>query len=249
VRDLLKVFLYPLTWSVVLLLAGILLRKRPRVLLSCAIAAVSILWIFGSGIGALTLLSTLENQYPDRSIEDTPPAQAIVVLGGAIRGPRLQHPHSALINPADRLLHTLRLYRAGKAPLILCSGGTRTGTPEALVMGRLLQEWGVPPEAILLENRSLSTRDNAVFSYPILAARGIRAILLVTSASHMPRAAATFRKAGFQVIPAPADFQTGWSPLFGFAEWLPDANYLGWSNAAIREWGSFLGYRLLGWAS
>ena len=61
-----------------------------------------------------------------------------------------------------------------------------------------------------METGSINTRENALDSYGLLAPRGIRRIILVTSALHMPRAAVAFRKAGFDVIPAPADFVTGW---------------------------------------
>src|SRR5208283_2573709 len=160
-----------------------------------------------------------------------------------------QHHNSGLINSSDRILHALRLYRAGKAPIVLCSGGGGRAAPEAMVMSRLLQEWGVPSEAILLEDQSLNTRENALLSYPVLSTRSIRHILLVTSAMHMQRAAAVFRKAGFEVTPAPADFRTGWGQGDGgfldwLSGWLPQASNLQWSDKALTEWIGLLVYRL-----
>ena len=160
--------------------------------------------------------------------------------------PSRGHGNSGLIDESDRLLQGLRLYRAGKAPLLVCTGGARGGTPEAQGMGRLLQEWGVPSGAILLEEHSLNTRENAVFTYSALKARGIGRILLVTSALHMPRAAAVFRKAGFEVNPAAADFRTGWGEA-SLWDWLPKARNLERSDRALREWIGLLVYRLRGW--
>jgi uncharacterized SAM-binding protein YcdF (DUF218 family) len=114
-------------------------------------------------------------------------------------------------------------------------------------MCQLLQEWGVPSDAILLEDRSRNTRQNALFSYQILQARSIRHILLVTSATHMPRATAVFRKVGFEVTPAPADFQTGWSVPGNSSDWLPQAKFFAYSELAIREWTGILVYRMRGW--
>ena len=234
--------------------AGILGWKRLRVSRWLCAAALLPLLVFSSAVGSGTLLRSLEGRYPDTAIADLPRAQAIVVLGGAVHEPSSQHPNSGLINPSDRILHALRLYRAGRAPLVLCSGGG-ADHPEAPVMGRLLQEWGVPAEAILLEDQSLSTRENALFSYSILNTRGIRHILLVTSAIHMPRAAAVFRKVGFEVTPAPADFRTGWGQGEGgggftgwLGRWLPEASDLQWSDKALKEWLAMLVYRLHGWA-
>ena len=239
-------FLHPLSWSVLLLAAGVLGWKRFRVSRWLCAAALLLLAIFSSSAGSEALLHSLENQYPDTAIEALPRAQAIVVLGGTVHIPTSQHRNSGLIDPSDRILHALRLYRAERAPIVLCSGGG-VDTPESPVMSRLLQEWGVPSEAILLEDQSLNTKENAQFSYSLLKARGIRHILLVTSAIHMPRAATVFRKAGFEVSPAPADFHTGWSQNRGLFDWLPDATYLARSDSAVREWVGLLVYRLRGW--
>jgi len=79
--------------------------------------------------------------------EDLPPAQAIVVLGGALHTPSARHPATGLVEASDRLLETLRLYRSGKAPLVLCSGGDNpighqtSRLSEAAWMARLLEEW------------------------------------------------------------------------------------------------------------
>lgn len=238
---------YPLGLSILLLAAGILAWNRLRVSRWLCAAALFVLMVFSSPAGSGALLRSLENQYPDTGIDVISHAQAIVVLGGNIHMPSRGHGNSGLIDQSDRLLHALRLYRAGKAPVVVCSGGSFAETSEAQAMGRLLQEWGVPSEAILLEEQSLNTRENALFSYPVLKARGIRRILLVTSAIHMPRAAAVFRKAGFEVSPAPADFRTGWGEASGSFGWLPDAVYLMRSDRALREWIGLLVYRLRGW--
>ena len=252
---MIETFFHPLSWSVLLLSAGILGWKRSRASRWFCAAALFPLLVFSSMVGSRALLHSLENQYPDTAIEALPQAQAIVVLGGAVHMPTSQHRNSGLINPSDRILHTLRLYRAERAPLVLCSGGGGGGgTPEALVMSRLLQEWGVPSQAILLEDQSQTTRENALFSYSVLSARSIRHILLVTSAMHMPRAAAVSRKAGFEVTPAPADFRTGWGQGGGggfidwLSGWLPEAGALMRSDWALREWIGLLVYRLRGWA-
>lgn len=217
----------------------------------CA-AALLLLWIFSTPAGARALLDSLERQYPDRGLAAVPHAPALVVLGGAVHAPTSSHEDSGLVDSSDRLLHALRLYRAGKAPLVLCSGGGFGRTPEARSMGRLLEEWGVPADAILLEDRSMNTQQNGAFSYSILNARGIHEILLVTSAVHMPRAAAVFRKAGFTVIPSPSDFRTGWSDeegtaVGGLMDLVPNASELMWSDRALREWAGLLVYRMRGW--
>src|SRR5205807_921105 len=113
-------------------------------------------------------------------------AQAIVVLGGALLQPSTIHSHSSLLHPSDRILHAFRIYRAAKAPVIVISGGNgKGGPPEAQSMAKLLEEWGLPTEAILIEGRSTSTRENALFTHELVQPKGISRIILVTSAMHM----------------------------------------------------------------
>lgn len=246
---ILPIFLDPFVLALLLLAGAVALR---RVRLGLSIAALILIVAFSSYPVSDWLVGSLETQNPDPGIAPLPAAQAIVVLGGSAHGPSGRHAASRILNPSDRLLVALRLYHSGKAPLVLCSGGnlpllSQPGElPEAEVMRGLLEEWGVPTGAILTEGGSLNTRENATGSYSVLSSRGVRRILLVTSAMHMPRAAAVFRSAGFEVIPAPADFRTGWghNPL----DWIPSAGNLIDSSQALRERLGLWVYRLRGWA-
>ena len=126
-----------------------------------------------------------------------PAADAIVVLGGGevINEGKAQH-----WDPdATRLGVGRALLRARRAPVILLSGGDG----EAAQMAARLILRGVPQTRILVENRSRNTRENAVYSAPILHRIGAQRILLVTSDIHMRRAAACFSKLGFEVLQAP----------------------------------------------
>jgi uncharacterized SAM-binding protein YcdF (DUF218 family) len=114
-------------------------------------------------------------------------------------------------------------------------------------MARLLEEWNIPSTAIQIEGRSINTHENAILSFQILAPLGIRKILLVTSAMHMPRAAGAFRKAGFEVIAAPADFHSGWGEGYFLEKWLPSAKSLVDSDTALYEWLGIAIYRLRRW--
>jgi len=127
-------------------------------------------------------------------------AQAIVVLGAGVdRG---------VLTEASlrRALGGIALFRRGLAPLLVMLGpddpGQRT---EADIRVELAVDLGVPPAAVLSEARGRTTREEARLSWQALSARGARRILLVTGGQHMPRAAALFRRAGFDVVPAPVE--------------------------------------------
>jgi uncharacterized SAM-binding protein YcdF (DUF218 family) len=249
---LLAPLLDPLTLTILLAICALLAWKRRRLALRLLIASVALLLVFTSSFLVGALVGSLEDQYPDAAV-DVPPAQAIVVLSGILHMPSAIHHLTGLLDSSDRLLVAFRLYRAGKAPLVFCTGGnghigSQSGkTPEATWMARLLEEWNIPSAAIQVEGESINTHENAVRTYQALAPRGIRRILLVTSAMHMPRAAGAFRKAGFEVIAVPADFRTGWGEANPLAKWLPSPDNLRNSDAALHEWLGIAIYRLRGW--
>lgn len=242
----------PLGLAIILFIVALFLFRRTRVARILAIGGVAILWIFSTRIVSQALLGGLESQIPGYTVETAPQEPVIVVLGGFIRAASGTRVRGKLTEAGDRLLQGFRLYRAGKAPLILVSGGEvpmlgKGKETEADAARTILLEWGVPDAAILVEKQSKSTVENARFSHEMLAARGIRRALLVTSAAHMPRAVGVFRKAGLEVSPSPADHMTGWAqPDWPFRV-LPDPEALNQSNAALHEYMGLLIYRIRGW--
>jgi uncharacterized SAM-binding protein YcdF (DUF218 family) len=246
--------LFPPGGTIVLLLIAAALRKRkPRAAWALAAFALGTLYAFSTSALSDSLSTGLEAKYPPVTMDRVPATDAVVVLGGLLHIPATARPDTELTESSDRLWMAARLYRAGKAPLIVLAGGNipllgEVGMSEARAAAGLLHEWGIPKEAILLEERSQNTHENAVLSKSILDSRGAKRILLVTSAYHMPRAVAIFRRVGVDLFPVPTDYQTGWhnpDTLLGF---MPAADQLALSNTMLREWLGLWVYRLRGWA-
>ncbi len=106
----------------------------------------------------------------------------------------------------ERIRYAARLAKASGLP-VLTSGGLHYGTPpsEARIMAQsLLDDYGVPVR--WEEGRSRTTWENARFSAEMLREAGIRRVILVTSAIHMPRSIWSFEKAGLEVVPAPSGY-------------------------------------------
>jgi len=247
-------FVDPPALILILLVFGwVVGRRRPRVLLSAYVAAVLLLYFLACPTTSGWLVGTLENQYRDNGVVNLPTAQAIVVLGGSLNMPSETHPEAGITNASDRILEALRLYRAGKAPLLVVSGGDSPlllqarKLHEADEMRAILDEWGAQDSAILVEDGSINTRENALFTRKLLEPRGIGRIILVASAIQMPRAAAAFRKVGFDVVPAPADFLIGWEKQISIFNWFPSSGALSDSSNAIHEWLGIWVYRMRGW--
>lgn len=98
-----------------------------------------------------------------------------------------------------RTLHAARLWREGRVTHVICCGGKGRVLPaEAEVMRALLLAEGLPPEAILLEDRSTTTHENLLLALPLLATLGAREVVVVTDLTHAPRARLIARGLGLR---------------------------------------------------
>ena len=255
---LLPLLVYPLGLTCLLLaLALIWLWKSPR--RSLVAIATALLILFGSSnpLVAATLVKTLEWRYlpPD----PMPTADAIVALGGSTYPQSPPRPWVEVTDAGDRVLYGVKLYQEGAAPLIVFSGGRIDwqggGPPEADDMTQIARVMGVPEGDILQENEYLNTYQNALYTAKILQQRQLNTVLLVTSANHMPRAAAIFQKLGINITPVPTDYWVSEDQLAtdnrtwqgSLIRALPDAEAMFRLTRALKEYIGFAVYRLRGW--
>src|SRR5690606_8725201 len=150
---------FSLALSCVAFLFLILRRQR----LAGGLLLVAIGWL---GLWSLPVVSDairlpLEGRYQVESVEQLPAADAMVVLGGGMQPGDIP----GLDRAAVRVWHAARLDHAGKAPVIIVSGGlmpwSGNDQSEAVAMREFLVDLGVPGFAVLLEERSRNTRENA----------------------------------------------------------------------------------------
>lgn len=254
---LLPQFIYPLGLSCLSLIGALFtLWKRPRLATVFIVVALLLLLIPSNSWTATQMVRSLEWQYLPAA--NLPTADAIVVLGGATRPQVYPRPWIDVADEGDRILHGARLYLQGKAPLLILSGGRidwqNNAASESADMAQLAISLGVPASAILQDPTSLNTYENAVNVRQILQARQINRVLLVTSALHMPRSIAIFRKQGIEAIPAATNFlisqaelQTPSTPQETILNLLPDSQNLHRFTRAMKEYVGIAIYRLRGW--
>src|SRR5690606_15677939 len=153
-----------------------------------------------------------------------PTAQAIVVLGGSTANGRQNWFEPYDSDTASARVDTAALlYKARRAPLIILSGAALEGsTSEAQMMANALKQEGIPDTAMVLENRSFTTHENALYTSQKLKERHIGQVLLVTSALHMPRAMAVFRKQGIDAVASPSPPQIVVPDDSRFSFWQPN---------------------------
>ncbi|MHA7816762.1 MAG: YdcF family protein [Pseudohaliea sp.] len=235
--------LAPLGTSLALAAVALLLAAARRRRLAGLAGVLAFAWLFTWSLAPVShaLRGMLEDDYPYRAPLDAPRAPVAVVLGGGIDPPGTRHGPANLNAAADRVLYAAELYHAGRVARLLLSGGASPGLSarsEAAVTRELLLALAVPADAILLEEESRNTRQNAAFTARLLRERGIDRILLVTSALHMRRALARFEAQGLDVIPAATDHEA--RDRFTAVDWLPDAEALDGAGRALKE---IAGYR------
>ena len=249
-----KVLAFALTPSnvigiVALLGLSALFLRRDR-LGKSLLAASALMFAIGawSPLGP-ALLGVLENRFDAAKIEGR--IDGIVMLGGAVETHITQARQSATLTDAgERVTETAKLaFRFPEAKIILSGGSdhlvSTEGVTESAVARNILTAIGRDASHISIEERSRNTCENAIESRRLANPASGSRWVLVTSASHMPRSVACFRRAGFDVIPYPVDFRTE-----GRADYLRPVRRASEGLVALdlaaHEWTGLISYRLCG---
>lgn len=153
-------------------------------------------------------------EVPGKKIESIHQFDCAIVLGGMFEYNN-DLGNLSIRRGGDRIWQTLSLYHRSKVKKILISGAhgfvSDRGLNEAKQLRDELLVWGIPKEAMLIDSLSKNTYENAVESARIIREQGMEdnSFLLVTSALHMKRSEACFRKQGINVTTFSTDLFTG----------------------------------------
>jgi len=245
VKGLAAALLMPFSVALGLVTFGLALRalgNKGRALGGWMVAAGALLLVLTSWQPvADSLLSPLEERYPPL----TDPAQlsdvtAVVVLGGGWWPRAEDWPITARLSESSaiRLFEGLRLMRALPEARLVLTGASRRAdrAPVAWGYAEAALDFGVPETRLRVLDTPVDTAREAE---AVRAALGDGArLVLVTSASHMPRAMAYFRRVGLDPVAAPTHRLTGRSAYDELADWLPAVDYL---RMTERAWYEYLG--------
>ena len=232
---IIALFVLPPGCAILLILLGLCLFRRFR-RLALSVMAFGLLFLYVSSmpIVAKALWMRADDAQAVVSQADMDSAAAIVVLGAGLYAAAPEYGGDTVSGEGlERVRYGAYLHRQSGKPLLVTGGRPRqTVLSEAAAMKNTLdQEFGVAVR--WLEERARNTRENAIYSYEILAIEGIKEILLVTHAHHMPRAKKAFEHAGFNVLPAPTKFRAEQS--LSFFDFLPSAGALQSTASSLRE--------------
>lgn len=245
-KKILTYLFYPTSfiWLLCAFLAILCFFKRWRVF---AVLNLLCLWVlFGLityGVFTPFTLARLEQEFKPLKPEDVFQADYVVVLGGGIRVDSRYPVTSQILDTAlIRVVEGVRFWHMNPSLKLIFSGSYfGRSQSEARVMAELATQLGVSPERIILEEASTDTEAHPDHIKEIV---GDKKFILVTSAFHMKRACALFRKKNLNFLPAPADFMEVGDETTEARHYFPNVRNLWmlevWMKETLGYWWSLI---------
>ena len=249
---LFNLLICPASWIVLLLVISYITKTKKR---------RKILLIFASGLFLIftnnLLLNTVRYQttktYSTNFNDPDKHYEVAIVLGGFAS----MNKETGQMNPykdrSERIWEAVRLYQKGLVKQILITGDgaiqiRKDGSSTADLFLDYMENFGIPKTVFILEQHSLNTRENALFSTRILREMNIPAkqCILITSATHMERSLSAFEKEDYQTDYLPVNIyikpeEITWNDLY--PRWDTAAE---WSEL-FNEWIGRIAYRIAGY--
>jgi len=225
--------MFPLTWILLLIIIALIIRNPVRKK-RLFIGAIILFLIFSNPF----LLKIVANKWDVLPVNiGNQKYSCAILLGGFVSG---DHIVGGYFNTsADRFIQALKLYNRGNVDHILISGGSSSLTKDKFKYStwaaKQFVDMNVPDSALLFENKSRNTLENAIFSKRLLEQKGLKPpYVLVTSAFHMRRSLWIYRHAGLDVVPFPSNYLIG-HERFSLSNLIPSAGTLQCWEIYIKE--------------
>jgi uncharacterized SAM-binding protein YcdF (DUF218 family) len=232
-NKILPYLIYPTTIILVLLIAGLFLKKR-----SLLIAATAIFLITSNPLISDQMMGYLEAGQLKKSVDEVQKADVIVVLSGMLTTIETSKGLDFEWSDPDRFFGGSELIRSDKASFLIFTGGKlpwqKINSTEGEVLAKYAKSFGVDASLIQITKEVQNTEDEAKAVKELLTPKDLNKIILVTSAFHMPRAKGLFEKQGFEVQAYPVDFKVEANTIT-ILDFLPSAFAMKNFEFALRE--------------
>jgi uncharacterized SAM-binding protein YcdF (DUF218 family) len=207
-------FLSPLFWILALLIIAFFIKKRKLLARRLFLISIIMFLFFSNRFISDEFMRRWEIEYTDTAKLASSYDVGIVLGGGIVTYDHL-YKRNIFRMSSDRFLQALELYKTGRIKKMLFTGGPGNliykDQYEASFIKNYLINIGVPDSVILVDSLSDNTHQNAIYSKNILAKyypNGGK-YLLITSAKHMRRSLACYKKEGFDVDVYPTNKISG----------------------------------------
>lgn len=242
-KKVISIFIMPINVVFILLfLAIIYFKKRPKVSFKYLISAVLILLLSSMPIISNTLMVSIENDY-EAFTRSSKPVDYIVILGnGHSSNDALPVTSQLQTGSLQRLVEALRIYKIHPEARIITSGYAGDDlVSNAEKMKQSLVLLGVAEQKIMTENFPKDTEEEALLISPRIQGTNV---VLITNAQHMPRSMKYFQLQGVYPIPAPTGYWVrGLKDKNDWKDFVPSSKNLQQTTLA---WYEILG-RLVQW--
>jgi uncharacterized SAM-binding protein YcdF (DUF218 family) len=241
----------PLVWVFILLIYSFKTKIEGRAK-KLRITSLIILYICSNSFVVDECFRMWEPVTPDYDLMTTKYDGAIILGGIGGIDQRLQKINFGW--SADRLFQVLPYYYKGRVKKIIFTSGSGSiefpENREGIFVKKYLQSIQIPDSAMIIESNSKNTYENAVFTKKILDSLNMKGnYLLVTSAYHLPRAMAVFKKAGYTNLYAYPTNRVSGARRYTFDHLLiPSSDALFSLQFLIHEWVGYMAYKIKGYA-
>lgn len=235
-------FIAPFNWLIALLIWRFFTNSR-MIKKRLSIVIIALILFFGNEFLYVKLVSIW--QAKPVHINTLSSYEAGILLGGLSSFDK--YGNGFLNASTDRLVEIAILYKAQKIKKIIISGGSvyKDRPKEADFLYKELLLLGIPKQDLIIENRSRTTFENAMYTKKIIDTLKLRPpFILVTSAMHIPRAEKVFIKAGLPVVPFPSDYRVLNKKFYIDDYIIPKINIINDWTFFLKEVVGTVGYKL-----
>ncbi|AGA80259.1 YdcF family protein [Echinicola vietnamensis] len=241
----------PLTLVIICLCLGLVWRKQKKGKLVSILGLVLLLFFCNSFLSN-TAMYLWEPAF--RPIATLPTYEVGIVLTGVTNLDKTAYDRTFFNKGADRATQAVQLYKLQKLTKILITGGQglnpTNSNSEAKLLADFMEMAGVPREDIIIEDKAINTRQNALFAKQKLTELNFEPAsrkLLITSAFHMKRAKACFDKVGLATEVFPVDYYASDIKADFKNLIIPTPDGLVLWHKLFKEWIGLTVYKLVGY--
>ena len=218
--------------------------RRGRFGLAMTLLSLVALYLLGLGPISKMIADPLEGAYPvfdpaTVDFADDSPVYIVVLGAGYARAPGYPVSSRLKTDSMQRFVEAVRIYRAIPGSKLIVTGGDQVeGEDQRLTsadgMVELSKLMDIAEDDVLSERDSRDTKDHPIKIMPLIGDQ--RKVIVVTSAMHMRRSMALFKKQGYQPLAAPAGLLPTTSQWYQMSNFLPSAGSYQRVDAAVHEY-------------